>query len=232
VRTVSIVDTRRCWRHLPRDKRSFAVAAIKSHSCGASDRVSPYAMQMTTCSVPAGGRTWPQRGQALAAWLELGVDAYQDLGAAHGFEPVAGSVAAADRLTLTAHEPRHASAAPWFAILTLTGAGEMVRGLAALYWSTSYRELTRGHLPVMRSIQEHVGRVVWLCEPGAVVWGPGEAPAVTGSDEWGERRLRALLLYEEWMMRSGCRTVSLTLTWPRAKTCPKLSEHSTRRVQT
>ena len=68
-------------------------------------------------SVSATGNVWPDRGEALAAWLDLGVDAFQTLGVAHGFEPAPGSVAAIDRLTVTAHEPRHVSAGPWFALL-------------------------------------------------------------------------------------------------------------------
>lgn len=154
---------------------------------------------MTTSSVPATAHEWPDRGAAIAAWLDLGVDCYQQLAEAHGFEPTQDSLAAHDRLTLTPNEPRHASAGSWFALLTMAGCAEMIRALATLYRGTRERPLTRGHLPIVRSIQEHIGRVVWLCEPGAIVSGPNEPIVIPTEDDWGERRFRSLLAHREWM---------------------------------
>jgi hypothetical protein len=148
-------------------------------------------------SVPADGQTWPERGRTIAAWLNMAVVAQRDLVAANGSFPAKGSLAWHDEHTLTTGS-RLAAGGGWFARLTMGGAAELLRSLCVLYDRSGEVPLTRGHLPLVRSIQEHLGRVVWLCEPGAHVFGPEDHPAVPPEDDWSERRHRALLVAKEW----------------------------------
>ena len=148
--------------------------------------------------LPLDAKAWPRRGQALAAWLASGVDAFQQLSNQHNSEPAFDSVAHHDTLTVSADTPSLARAGPWFATLTMVGAGELVRSLAVLLDASSSVPLTRGYIPIVRSIQEHLGRVVWLCEPGSIVSGPGDVLMNPLEDNWAERRHRALLAATEW----------------------------------
>jgi hypothetical protein len=131
--------------------------------------------------------------------FDLGVDQLHEAVKKAGCKPAPDSLAWADSVTFTPHEPGHAATGHWWALLTLMGAAEMIRSFASLYAQSIDRPLTRGHLAVMRSIQEHLGRVIWLLEPGASVTSLGAAPATPTSDPFAERRLRNLLLHQEWM---------------------------------
>jgi hypothetical protein len=76
----------------------------------------------------------------------------------------------------------------------MAGAAELMQSLSVLYASSPEVPLTRGHIPLVRAIQEHLGRVVWLIEPG---FHPADEPD-DGSDDWEERHFRSILIAREW----------------------------------
>ncbi|MCU1418342.1 MAG: hypothetical protein JWP32_2516 [Schumannella sp.] len=99
-----------------------------------------------------------------------------------------------DRLTFTDEGGRTGATGSWYALLTMGGSAEMLRGLCVLFEQSLTTPLTRAHMPLARSLQEHLGRVVWLCEPGFT-----EAEAADAApDAWEQRHLRALLMAAEW----------------------------------
>ena len=145
---------------------------------------------------PVDAHKWPNRGIALGAWLDMGVDAFFALSDRNGTRPAVDSLAWCDEITVTSADDRAGSACAWFARLTMLGAANLVRSLAVLYAASPRHPLVRGHIPIARSIQEHLGRVLWLCTPGFVLAPDGVE--VETKDEWPTRRHRAILLCQEW----------------------------------
>lgn len=131
-------------------------------------------------SSPLSAQEWPDRGPVLAGWLNGAVDDFHTLVQYHGTRACVDSLAWCDEHTLVEGESRIGSSGAWFALLTLGGTAELLRSLSVLYRAVRQVPLTRGYVPIVRSIQEHLGRVIWLCEPGTVISGPGDnEPAPT-----------------------------------------------------
>jgi hypothetical protein len=97
--------------------------------------------------------------------MVTGIEAWRTLETAHGGRGAAESADHFDRLTVHP-DVRHGEIGQ-SALLIAGGATEMLRGLAAMYHVHETFPLTRAHLPVFRSLQEHCGRVLWLLNPGA-----------------------------------------------------------------
>ena len=145
---------------------------------------------------------WPERGRTLAVWLDHGRAAWLRLGTANQWQTAADSPLRLDDLTL--HAGAKSSNSGWFARLTMLGAADMLRGVAALYASTPVVPLSRAHFPVVRSVQEHLGQVIWLLEPGIQITPIKNAPPITTHEVdaalFRARSLRAALLH--WQFAS------------------------------
>ena len=119
---------------------------------------------------PIGGKRWPARGPTIAAWMLTSLRGFETERALRDDTPVAGSVADRDGHqspqelpgggVLTGQEVRLA------AMLQLLAGVEVLRSLAALYLAHPEVPITRGYVPLLRSLQEHFGRVIWLLAPG------------------------------------------------------------------
>jgi hypothetical protein len=136
--------------------------------------------------LPIDARDWPARSAAVSEWLTIGVNSFHLLSDKHGSLPTEDSLAWTDRHTFQDPDSRLGPAGSWFALLTMGGAAEMLKGVSALYASASETPLTRAHIPVARSLQEHLGRVVWLCAPAFSI-GPESQP----DDTWELRHFRS-----------------------------------------
>ena len=105
-----------------------------------------------------------------------------------------------DRLTLTYHEPRHAAAGHrWFARLLAP---------APAKWFGRWRRCTpapprlRSRGAILRYFDRSRNTLAGssgCVNPEQRFSGPSETPTAPTSDEFEERRLRALLAYEEWL---------------------------------
>lgn len=150
--------------------------------------------------MPVVATEWPAKSRAIAAWMVTGIEAWRTLEASNGGHGVVGSNEATDRLTL--HATVQTGEIGQTALLIVGGATEMLRGLAAMYECHSRFPIARAHLPVVRSLQEHCGRVIWLLEPGMAFGdtsGPIEDDEVhsAGTAAFHERANRMSMLNEE-----------------------------------
>ena len=157
-------------------------------------RVPPRVIIKAVRQLPVNAREWPARSGALAEWLMIGANSFHALSDQHGSIPTENSLAWADQHTFPNPESRLGPAGSWFALLTMGGAVEMLKGVAELYGSAASSPLTRAHIPVIRSLQEHLGRVVWLCEPAF-----SNASESKEDDSWELRHFRSILIAREWV---------------------------------
>ena len=137
-------------------------------------------------SSPAGGSVWPDRGPAIGAWLVTGIEAWREIETRYRGKGTPASNDEADRLTIHPHV--RSGEIGRTALLITAGATEMLRGLAALYLAHRQFALTRAHLPIFRSLQEHCGRVMWLLEPGTAI---GPSPGTLPDDAYFTRNTAA-----------------------------------------
>lgn len=164
---------------------------------GAMNTMSPGLQGWTS---PVSGGTWPDKGPAIAAWMVTGIEAWRAIETRYAGKGSPGSFDEADRLTI--QQDGHTGEIGPTALLIVGGATDMFRGLAALYYAHAKFPLTRAHLPVLRSLQEHCGRVMWLLGPGIQV-GPSSAtlpddPNFTNSTaNFHDRVARMRMLREE-----------------------------------
>lgn len=107
---------------------------------------------------------WPSKAGAIAGWLREGIEQWREVQAQHDGRGSPNSLDFHDRLTL---DPQVRSGEiGQTALLIAGGATEMLRGVASLYAGHLQFPITRFHLPVVRSLQEHAGRALWLVAPG------------------------------------------------------------------
>ena len=153
---------------------------------------------------------WPDRGIDLASWINSGREAWLLLGVANGWQPTEGSPLRLDDLTL--HAGARSSNSGWFSRLSMLGAADMLSGVATLYAATPAVPLSRAHFPIARSIQEHLGQVIWLLEPGSLVTHDGQQPPVAShdldADLFRARSRRAAMLYWKFL-DDACSSVRL-----------------------
>lgn len=151
-------------------------------------------------SVPVNATRWPAKSRAIAAWLVTGIEAWRTLEASNGGCGAVGSNEATDRLTL--HPGIRRGEIGQTALLIVGGATEMLRGLASMYECHARFPMARAHLPVVRSLQEHCGRAIWLLEPG-LEFGDASGPIeddeahTAGTTAFRQRSSHMIMLNEE-----------------------------------
>jgi hypothetical protein len=132
--------------------------------------------------------------------MVTGIEAWRSLEASNRGHGAVDSTEATDRLTL--HPSIRTGEIGQTALLIIGGATEMLRGLASMYECHLRFPIARAHLPVVRSLQEHCGRVIWLLEPG-MEFGDSARPInddeahSAGTAAFRERANRMAMLNEE-----------------------------------
>ena len=123
---------------------------------------------------------WPESVANGGIWLDDGRSSWVRLDRAYRGLPTENSALWLDNLTL--HAGAKTSNTGFFTRLSMLGAADMLRGVATLYGASPVVPLSRSHFPIVRSIQEHVGQVIWLLEPGSLVSHPGELPVMASHE--------------------------------------------------
>jgi hypothetical protein len=147
---------------------------------------------------PADGATWPAKGLAIANWMITGIEMWRAIDEENNGVPASDSCGHGDALTI--HSTIRLGEIGQVVRFLVGGATEMFRGLASMYNNHDSFPLIRAHLPLVRSLQEHCGRVIWLLEPGAEIGALSPTPiydAVADAEAFQERALRLKMLHDE-----------------------------------